>query len=705
MAAVTTTPPAAPTQPTERVHHGDRFVDDYAWMSDRDDPRFRSLIEQENAYTDQQLRHLGRLRDTLLGELRSHIQETDVTVPVRMGSWWYVTRTFEGRQYPVFTRLPATPDGARPDPVVPGPVAGEQTLLDGNAEAAGQPFFSLGGLEVSADGRYLAALVDRTGDERFALTVRDLTIDADPADQVIDDVVTGAGYGLVWSKDASVVFYTRLDDAWRQFQVWRHTVGTPVEQDRLVVTEPDELFTVDIEASSDERWMVVGARSTTTAQAWLVDLAEPQAHPRVVHPREHGLDYTADVDGDRLLVVHNGDRRDFEVAVAPLSAPGREHWVRLLAGEDTERVLGVQAFGWGLAVAMRSRGLPTVRTLRRTPDGYGTAEPTGLDSPARVVELGDNPAYDTDGLQLTVESMVTPRSVYQLAAGGGGLQLLRRRPVPGYDPSRYTESRVWVTAADGVRVPMSVAHRVDVRPDGGNPGFLYGYGSYEISTDPRFNPRRISWLDRGAVVALAHVRGGGELGRGWYEDGKLLSKRNTFTDFVACGRWLVDSGWVGPDRLVAEGGSAGGLLIGAAINQDPSLFAAVHAAVPFVDALTTILDPSMPLTVGEWEEWGNPLDDPEVYAYMKSYTPYENIAATRYPAILATTSLNDTRVMCTEPAKWVQQLRRTVTNDETRPILLKTEIVAGHGGRSGRYDVWEQQALQDAFLMDQARCG
>ncbi len=679
-----------------RDHHGDRFVDPYAWLADSENPEVIAHLEAENAYAQAHLDAGREVATAIFDEIRAHVQETDVSVPVHMGDWWYFSRTTKGSQYPVHCRVPARAGDARPAPVAGVALEGEQVLLDVNREAQGQEFYRLGGLAVSHDGTRMAILYDVRGDERFALQVRDLS-----ASTVLDEQVTEAGYGLVWSRSGEELFYTRVDDAWRQHQVWRHRIGSPQTDDELVLQEDDELFTVGIDESGDQQWMVIHAESSTTGEARIVPLADPGAEPRLIHPRESGLDYSIDVDTDQVLVVHNGSRVDFEVAAAPLDDPGRERWASVLSTAEGERVLGVQAFKEFAAVAMRSNGLPTVRILPKGAEGFGEPRATGLDGETRVVGLGDTPEYDSSTVQLTLESYLTPHSVYDLDVRASDLTLLWQRQVPGFDPDRYVEERVWVPVDDGVRVPLSVVRPRDVRADGRNPGYLYGYGSYEISSDPSFSARRLSLLDRGVVCAVAHVRGGGELGRAWYDDGKILAKKHTFTDFVACGRYLVDEGWVAPDRLSAEGGSAGGLLIGAVINLDPSLFRAVHAAVPFVDALTTILDPSMPLTVGEWEEWGNPLESAEVYHYMKSYSPYENISAAEYPAILATTSLNDTRVMCAEPAKWVQMLRDTVSNDPAeRPILLRIEMVAGHGGRSGRYDKWRQVAEETAFLLD-----
>ena len=686
-------------RPTVREHHGDRVVDPYEWLRDGEDPEVIAHLEAENAYTAARTAHLEPLTEQIFTEMRSRIRETDLSVPVRLGDWWYYSRTQEGAQYEVHCRAPYDPAAPRPLPEGSQQVPGEQVLVDTNLEAQGREFYELGDLEVSVDGTRIALSYDVRGDERYDVQVRDVA-----TGEVVDDAVAQAGGGLVWSAAGDHIFYTRRDDAWRAHQVWRHRVGGAASDDVLVLQEDDEMFSLMIEASRDERWLVVHAESRTTTQAWLLDLRDPTGDLRAVHPRTPGLDYSVEMDGDRALLVHNGSRTDFDLAWAPVDDLGRDSWRPLLTGVEGERVIAAHAFAGHVAVSMRRDGLPVLRVLLKTDDGaYGEPLDVAVHSGLGSVHLGSNPAYDTPQLQVVAESYLTPRRVLDHDPRTGVATLLKQRDVPGYDPARYVEERIWASADDGTRIPVSLVRAREVRPDGTNPGLIYGYGSYEVPMDPYFSALRLSMLDRGVVYAVAHVRGGGELGRRWYDEGKLLSKTNTFTDFIACSRELVASGWVAADRLVAEGGSAGGLLIGAVINMAPELFRAVHAAVPFVDALTTILDPSLPLTVGEWEEWGNPLADAQVYAYMKSYTPYENVRAVEYPAVLATTSMNDTRVFFVEPAKWVQVLRRTITSDQaSRPVLLKTQLVAGHGGQSGRYDAWRDAAYETAFLLDAA---
>ena len=688
--------PSPERRPTERIHHGDVVVDPYEWMRDKTDPEVIAHLESENAYADARTAHLGALRQRLVEEFVGHTQETDLSVPVRRGDWWYITRTTAGDDYPRFTRVADA--GAMPQ-VEPGVMlAGEQVLLDAQAEAAGHEFYSLGGLTLSPDHNLLAYAVDTAGDERFTLRVLDLS-----AGEVLDESVAGTGYGIAFSTDQQWLFYARVDDAWRQHQVWRHRIGADPAEDVLVLEEGDERFMIGFERSRDETTLVIQSASTTTAEAWLLDLAAPESAPVPAGGRRDGVDYAVEHAGDRLLVVHNDGHTGFALAQAPLETP--EQWEELLAAGEGERLLAVESFAGFVALELRAGGLASVRIIPRAADGslrLDQAEDLTHGGELDTVELDANPNWDQQAVRYELTSLLTPPTVAEREVATGATEILRVTPVPRYDPSLYVERREWATAADGTAIPLSVVARKEVAADGTAPGYLYGYGSYEVSIDPSFVPTRLSLLDRGVVIAIAHVRGGGEMGRDWYDHGKLLEKKNSFSDFVAAAEHLGASGLVDPARLGAEGRSAGGLLMGAVANLAPERFRAIIAGVPFVDALTTILDPSLPLTVGEWEEWGDPLHDPSVYEYMKEYTPYENVQAVEYPAIFASTSLNDTRVFFVEPAKWVARLRETVTSDQSeRPIVFRCEMVAGHGGRSGRYRKWEQRADELAWLLDQ----
>ena len=700
-------PPVAPQRPTPRTHHGDTFADPYEWLRAKDDPDVLAYLEAENRYTEDRTAHLADLTEAVFGEITARTQETDLSVPTYAthsdgSASWYYLRTVAGSEYPIYCRAPATDRATRPDPEAEAGIAGEQVLLDGNVEAEGHAFFSLGAFSVSENGRLLAYSVDTTGGERFTLRIRDL----DTGRQLPDEIEDTA-YGVAWAGDGHL-FYTRADDAWRPYVVLRHRLGTDPTADAEVVDEPDERFWVDVETSRDERWVVIRLGSKLTSEYRLLPTADPESVPRVVAPRREGVEYDVEPAGDRLLIVHNDGAQDFELAQAPLTATSHEEWQTVLPHSPGVRLLGVSAYARHAVVSLRRDGLTALHVLPRDDDGDLTP---GADIAFTEVlhEVGapGESEYDTPTIRVHYASMVTPGSVYDHDLRTGELTLLKRTPVlddptwGAYRPERYVQERAWATAADGTQVPLSIVRRADVVLDGTAPALLSGYGSYEVSMDPGFSMARLSLLDRGVVYAIAHVRGGGELGRGWYENGRTLTKQNTFTDFVACADHLVRQGYTSPDRLAARGGSAGGLLLGAVANLAPERFRAIHAAVPFVDALTTILDPDLPLTVTEWEEWGDPLHDPQVYAYMKSYTPYENVRRQTYPAILATTSLNDTRVFYVEPAKWVAALRASATNPQDRPILLKTEMDAGHGGVSGRYQSWRETAFEYAWILDQ----
>jgi oligopeptidase B len=685
------TPPIAARKPLSRTHHGDTVVDDYEWLRDKSDPEVLDYLSAENAYTEASTSELAGLREQIFTEISSRTKQTDLSVPVRHGAYWYYSRTVEGQQYPIHCRVPRT--GDEPPRVDGGALADEQVLLDGNDVASGSEFFSLGTVDVSPDGALLAYSVDLAGDERFTLRVRDLASGLDLADEI-----PGVFYGSAWSADARVLFYVTVDDAWRPNRVWRHRLGTAAAEDVVVLDEPDERFWVGVGLTRNEQAIEISLGSKLTSEVWLIDATEPESAPRVVAPRREGIEYSIEHAGDRLLIVHNDGAVNFSLAWAPLDTSGPQDWVGLIDGTDSRRLLGIDAFAGHAVLYERVDGLTALSVLPRTADGFGPAVPITFDEPIYDVSPHDNPDWNSTTYRFSFGSMVTPNSVFDYDVASTTMVLRKQQAVlGGVDLTAYRQWREWATAPDGTQVPLSVVAHRDTATDGDAPVVLYGYGSYEHSIDPYFSIGRLSLLDRGVVYVIAHVRGGGELGRRWYDEGKMLRKRNTFTDFIAAAEHLVAAGWTRPERIVAQGGSAGGLLMGAVANLAPHAFGGIVAQVPFVDALTTILDPSLPLTVTEWEEWGDPLHDPEVYAYMKGYTPYENVEAKPYPPILAITSLNDTRVFYVEPAKWVAKLRATATG--SAPILLKTELEAGHGGRSGRYDAWRELAFTLAWQL------
>jgi len=688
-------PPVARQVPSKRTHHGDTVTDQYAWLTDKDDPETIAYLKAENAYTEALTSDLSPLKDAIFGEIKARTQESDLSVPVRKRGWWHYVRTVEGKQYPVHCRRAVEPGEVIPPMAAGGlPLDGEQILLDGNELAAGANFFSMGAFRLSPDERWLAYSTDFSGGERFTLRVKNLV-----SGETLDDEIPGTYYGCAWSADGEYLFYVTVDEAWRPFRVWRHRVGTPAADDVKVFEEADERFWVSVGMTRSERYLSIRTGSVLTSEVLLLDAATPAAEFVSVAPRRHGVEYDVDHAGDRLFILHNDQADDFELASAPVRSPSQ--WEPLIPHQAGTRLMSVHAFEDFIVVHLRRDGLTGVRILRG--QDAGQAHEVSFPEPVYTVGPGPNPEFAASRFRLSYTSLVTPESVYDCDMATGELTLLKRHPVlgePPYDPGDYEQHREWAAARDGTRVPISLVCRKGTRKDGQAPCLLYGYGSYEISRDPNFSISRLSLLERGFVYAVAHVRGGGEMGRSWYTDGKLLHKKNTFTDFVACAEHLVSVGWTSPDRLVARGGSAGGLLMGAVVNLAPQAFAGIVAHVPFVDALNTILDPTLPLTVTEWEEWGDPLHDPDVYAYMKSYSPYENLAATRYPPVFALGGLNDTRVSYHEPAKWIARMRATASGG---PFLLKTEMEAGHGGRSGRYDAWREEALVLAWIIAAAR--
>ena len=702
-ASFAATAPIAKRVPNTRVHHGDVFVDAYEWLRDKDNPEVIGYLEAENAFTEAQTAHLTDLSEAVFSEIKARTKETDLTVPTYTfhpggSAYWYYVRTVEGSEYPIYCRVIAHDRQKLPDPEQE--IIGEEVLLDANLEAAGHEFFSLGAFSVSLDGRLLAYSTDLTGAERFTIMIRDLD-----SGELLAEQISDTAYGVAWAKN-SHLFYTRADEAWRPYILLRHRLGTDPAQDVAVLTEADERFWLSVDSSRDDRWLIIGAGSKITSEFRLLSTDDPEGVPRIVAPRRQGVEYDIEPAGDRLLIVHNDGAEDFELAEAPLTATSHREWTPVIPHRQGVRILSVSAYSSHAVVSLRRDGLTRLHVMARNASGNLQAgADIAFDEALYVVHAPGESEYETPTIRIAYASMLTPDSIYDYHLATGELTLLKRTPVlddprfGAYQPENYVQERGWATAGDGTRVPLSIVRKADLPLDGSAPALLYGYGAYEASMDPSFAVPRLSLLDRGIVYAIAHVRGGGELGRTWYEQGKTLNKKNTFTDFIACADYLVEHGYTSVDRLAARGGSAGGLLMGAVANLAPEKFHAIHAAVPFVDALTTILNPDLPLTVIEWEEWGDPLHDPEVYAYMKSYAPYENVRSINYPAILATTSLNDTRVFYVEPAKWIAALRHAATNSDKRQMLLKTEMAAGHGGVSGRYKSWRELAFEYAWII------
>jgi len=690
--------PSAPTaaprpsqRPSERTFHGDAFTDPYAWLLDPEDPETVPHLEAENAWTEAATAGQADLRQAVFDEIKDRTQETDLSVPVRDGAWWYLTRTEEGKAYPIHCRRP---DDGTTTAWVDDPAA-EQVVLDPNELAGEGEYLGLGVLDVSPDGNWLAYAIDRDGDERHALRFRDLR-DGDESAETIDAV----SYGFAWAADSRTCWYTLDDDAHRPNRVLRHEVGTDPERDVEVFRDDDERFHVSVGSSRSGDVAVIGAGSAITSESWLLDAHQPAADPVVVAAREQGVEYSVAHHPTGLYVTSNhGGAEDFALWRAPLDATTvapRDAWEPVLPHRPGTRLSGAETFAGHIVVHGRTDGLTAIWLLD---PATGATTPFATDDAVGTISPGANPTFDSATYRFSYQSLTTPPSVLEQVIATGERTVLKQLPVLGdFDPSRYTSAREWATAADGTQVPISLVWRPDAVPaDGPAPCLLYGYGAYEMSMDPWFSIARLSLLDRGVVFAIAHVRGGGELGRHWYEDGKFGAKHHSFTDFVACAEHLIASGRTDPSVLAARGGSAGGLLMGAITNLAPERFRAVVAEVPFVDPLTTMLDPSLPLTVIEWEEWGDPLHTEEAYGWMKAYAPYENVAPAsdaRYPAILATAGLNDPRVGYHEPAKWVARLR-----DQGHDALFKVELGAGHGGPTGRYDAWRDEAFVLAWVL------
>ena len=682
------TPPVAPRRPVRIVAHGDERVDDWAWLRDKDDPAVVAHLEAENAHTRRVLAHTEGLQQQLYDEMVARIQETDLSVPARKGEWWYYARTVQGLQYPIACRRRGE---------ATGPSGAEQVLLDENELAGGHDFFEVANVAVSPDASLLAYATDTDGSERYTLRLRELATGADLA-----DVVGDTYYGLAWAGAGRFVFYTRVDQAMRPHQLWRHEVGAPASEDTLVYQEDDERFFLGVHLTKSEQYVLVTLESKVTTEVRYLAADDPGGELRLIEPRRQGVEYQVDHHGDRFLIVTNADgAENFKLVEAPVASPGRASWVDVVAHRADVKLDGIEVFDDHLVAFEKAEGLRRL-AVRRLADGetHVVEQP----EPVYTVYPEANLEMHTSVLRFGYSSLVTPRSVFDYDMEERTRELKKQQPVlGGYEPEHYETRRLWATAPDGERVPVSVVHRKGMALDGSAPAILYGYGSYEHSVEPAFSSLRLSLLDRGFAFAIAHVRGGGEMGRRWYEDGKLLRKKNTFSDFVACAEHLVAEGYTSPSRLVIRGGSAGGLLVGATVNLRPDLVRAVVAEVPFVDVLTTILDESLPLTVLEWEEWGNPKADAEVYRYIKSYSPYDNVGPKPYPAFFVTAGLNDPRVGYWEPAKWVQRLRECSTTEER--VLLKVEMGAGHMGPSGRYDAWRDEALVYAFAIDTVGTG
>ncbi len=667
------TPPRARRVPKVDVVHGDERHDDYFWLRDKGAPEVAAHLEAENAWTDAQMRPTEALQQTLYEELLGRIQETDETVPFLEHGYYYSTRTQEGLQYFILCRRKGSPD------------APAEVILDLNELAEGQPFMALGAASVSDDGRYLAYATDNTGFRQYTLQIKDLQTGEHLAARV-ERCVT-----LAWAADQTLC-YTVEDDAKRSYRLYSHTLGS--DRHDLLYEEADERFSLSVTRSRSGELLLLTSGSHTTTEVRFASAARPAGEWRVVAPREQDHEYEVQHHGAHLYVRTNDRGRTFRVVRAPLATPGREHWQEVVAHRPEVMLEALDLFARHAVLHELEDGLPHLRVVDLA---SGADHRISFPEPAYGLMPIDNAEFDSDVFRYRYQSLVTPASVYDYDMRTRVATLRKRTQVKGgYDPERYACERLRVTTSDGAQVPVSLVYRRDFPRDGSRPLHLYGYGSYGYVLPIGFSSHRLSLLERGFCCALAHVRGGGELGKSWHDQGRMLNKLNTFTDFIAVAEELVARRYTSPERLVIEGGSAGGLLMGAVVNLRPDLFRAVISKVPFVDVINSMLDETLPLTVGEFEEWGNPKVRAE-YEYMKHYCPYTNLRAGAYPAMLVKTAFNDSQVMYWEPAKYVARLR-TLKTDE-RALLLKTNMNAGHGGASGRYDYLREIALDYAFIL------
>ena len=689
-------PPRARVSPVRHETHGVVRVDDYHWLRDRGDPAVAAYLEAENAYTQAVMAPTEALQEALFAEIKGRIRQTDMSVPYREGAYLYYTRYEDGREYPIHCRRPADPPAAGDAPAAPDArttVDGEQVLLDVNALAEGRDFCQVSALAVSPDGRLLAYAIDVEGRRIHAVRVKDLAADA-----LLDDELAGVTSNLVWANDNRTLFYTRQHpETLRWHQVWRHALGTAQAEDVLVYEEADETFNCEVGRTRSKRYLLIASAQTVSTEYRLLDADRPDGAFEVFWPRARDHEYDVDHYRGRFYVRTNHRARNFRLMETAAAGTPPEGWVEVVPHRDDVLLESFALFRGHLVLQERRGGLSRLHVRPWSGDG---AHDIAFDEPVYDVHVSVNREADTRLLRFGYESLTTPRSTYDYDMEARSRTLLKRQEVlGGFDPAAYEAERVLATAPDGRQVPISLVARAGAPRDGAGPLLLYGYGAYGISMDPTFNSARLSLLDRGFRFAIAHVRGGQELGRQWYEEGRLGRKRNTFTDFIACAEHLVRERYTSPGSLYAMGGSAGGLLMGAVLNLRPDLFAGAVAQVPFVDVLTTMLDDGIPLTTGEYDEWGNP-HERAAFDDILAYSPYDNVAARDYPALLVLAGLHDSQVQYWEPAKWVAKLRALKT--DARPLLLKTNLDAGHGGVSGRYRRYRETALQYAFLLREA---
>jgi oligopeptidase B len=676
-ASVVPTPPIARKLPKVTEIHGHKLVDDYFWLRDKKNPDVKSYLDAENTYTDAVMKPTEALQKKLYDEMLGRIKETDVDVPYRYGDYFYYSRTEAGKQYPIRCRRKGSMD------------APEEIVLDVNELAKGQTFMAIAAYQVSNNGDLLAYSTDNTGFRQYTLAVKDLR-----TGKLLSDHIEKTG-SVAWANDNKTIFYTVEDSAKRQYRLYRHTVGS-TGPDHLIYEEKDARFSVEVFRTRSKGYIFLISGSHTTSEARYIPADQPAAEWKLIEPRKQDIEYYPDHNGEFFYIRVNDAGRNYRLVKAPIEAPGKANWQEVSPHRPDVMLDDMDFFKNYYVTYEREHGLPQISVADLN---TGRSRRILFPEPAYVASPYVNREYDTTKFRYSYQSFVTPQSVFEYDMAGGDSTLLKQKEVPGgYDPTRYQVEQLYATASDGAKVPISVVYLKGKKLDGAAPLYLYAYGSYGFSVDITFNSNVFSLLDRGVVYAVAHPRGGGEMGKTWHDAGRMMNKKNTFNDFIACAEYLVNKGYGSRDKLVIEGGSAGGLLMGAVTNLRPDLFRAVIAKVPFVDVMNTMLDESLPLTVTEFEEWGNPKEKP-AFDYMITYSPYDNIQPKTYPNMLVKTSFNDSQVMYWEPAKYVAKMRATRADHNT--LILKTNMGAGHGGASGRYDRLHEIAFDYAFILDQ----
>jgi oligopeptidase B len=672
-------PPVAEKKTKELTIHGHTRIDPYYWLRERDNPEVIAYLEAENAYREAVMRSTQPLQEKLYKEMVGRIRQDDASVPYRENGYYYYTRYEEGREYPIYCRKKGSLE------------APEEVLADVNELAAGHDYFHVGGMSVSPDNRFLAIGIDTVSRRIYTIRIRDLE-----TGEMLDDEIPLTTGGSTWASDSRTLFYALKDEqTLRSRAICRHTRGTPAATDVVVYEEEDETFSTYVFKTKSKQYLVIGSSSTITNEYRYLPADRPGDAFRVIHPRERGLEYSVSHFGDHFYILTNLDAVNFRLMRTPVGATTREHWEEVIGHRGDVFLEGVEIFNEHLVLEERSEGLTRLRVIRWED---GSEHYVEMGEEVYTAYISTNPEFDTRWLRFSYSSLTTPHSTFDYEMESGEKKLMKRDEIPGgeFDPSHYEAHRIYATADDGKKIPMSIVYRKGIELNGANPTLLYGYGSYGITRDPSFSSARLSLLDRGFIFVIAHIRGSQVYGRPWYEDGKLLNKMNTFTDFNDCAESLIEAGYTGPDHLYAMGGSAGGLLMGAVINMQPELYNGVIAAVPFVDVVTTMLDEDIPLTTGEYDEWGNPNEE-VYYRYMLSYSPYDHVEAKAYPHLLVTTGLHDSQVQYWEPAKWVAKLRDMKTDDNL--LLLYCNMETGHGGASGRFERLKETAMEYAFLL------